>query len=343
MSRNMQLVLSKLVEGVPLQPPELQDTFRSIMRGEIPESLVAALLVKFPAHGVSSAELTAAARVVREFIIPVAPKDELPLIDLCGTGGSSTHIFNVSTTASFVAAAAGCYVAKHGNRSISSCCGSADVLEAVGLNLKLNSAELALCLEEIGIAFMFTPMHRPALPTLNKIRKELAVRTVFNVLGPLTNPAGAKTQLVGVFDRSLTAVTAESLKALGSHRAFVVHGEEGLDEISISGRTFIAELRAGTITEFILHPHDLDIEVASLSAIQVNSVEQAKDVFMGVLHNELGPAKDIVLINAAAALYLSGKTESLIDGVRLAAQTLESGSALRKYESLVAYTQRYTR
>ncbi|MCK3860984.1 anthranilate phosphoribosyltransferase [Pseudomonas sp. B329] len=338
---NVQLVVSRLIEGLPVCQEKMQCAFRTMMRGELPDSLVAALLVRLPTQHLTAAELTATTRVVREFLIPVNAKCAQPPIDLCGTGGDSQGTFNVSTTASFVAAAAGCYVAKHGNRSVSSSCGSADLLEAVGINLTLTPEQIALCLEQVGMGFMFTPLHRPALPGLNKVRKELAVRTVFNAMGPLTNPAGAKVQLVGVFGRELVPVMAQTLRALDSERALVVHGEDGLDEISLSGPTFVAELRSGQIREYTLHPHDLGLDTAPLDAIRVRSAEHAKAIFMGVLHNEAGPPRDIVMLNSAAALYLAGKVETLVEGVHMAAETLKTGKALGKYESLVAYTQSF--
>jgi anthranilate phosphoribosyltransferase len=321
----------------------MQRAFRTMMRGELPDSLVAALLVKLPTKNLTVAELTSVTQVVREFLIPVNAHCAQPPIDLCGTGGDSQGTFNVSTTASFVAAAGGCYVAKHGNRSVSSSCGSADLLEAVGINLALTPEQIALCLEQVGMGFMFTPLHRPALPGLNKVRRELAVRTVFNAMGPLTNPAGAKIQLVGVFSRELVPVMAHTLRALGSERALVVHGEEGLDEISLSGTTFVAELRGGEIREYTLHPHEVGLDTASLDTIRVRSPEHAKAMFMAVLNNEAGPPRDIVLLNSAAALYLAGKVETLAEGVPLAAQTIKTGKALGKYQSLVAYTQSFLR
>lgn len=325
-------------QGGTLQPGHLQAAFDALMRGQLPDSLIAALLVAVQVRGFQAAEVESVARVIRHHLIPVPHACSGPLIDLCGTGGDARSTFNVSTTASFVVAAAGVRVAKHGNRSVSSTCGSADLLEALGLDLHLKPAQIAACLEQVGIAFMFSPAHRPSLPALNRVRSELAVRTIFNVVGPLTNPAQVDRQLLGVFSSELVPVMARVLQALGSQRAMVVHGADGLDEVSLAGPTHVAELSAEGIGEYSLHPHDFGLQTCELAALQVGSVEQARTLFIEVLEGRCGAPRDIVVLNSAAALYLCDAVPSIAAGIDRAAQLLDSGRALQSYQALLSFT-----
>lgn len=339
MPQNVRGVVARYSQGEPVEGHQLQSAFRALMQGQLPDSLIAALLVALQVKGLDAQAVECVARVVRDFLIPVRHSVSGPLVDLCGTGGDARATFNVSTTASFVVAAAGVRVAKHGNRSVSSTCGSADVLGALGLDLQLTPAQIAKCLERVGIGFMFSPVHRPALPGLTRVRSELAIRTIFNVIGPLTNPAAATRQLLGVFSAELVPIMAQVLKALGSERALVVHGKDGLDEISLSGSTLVAELWDGDIRQYHLHPSDFGLKVRDLASLQVSSIEQARVLCLEVLAGREGAPRDIVLLNSAAALYLGDRVESIGQGLELATDVLESGKAMQTYELLLSFTR----
>jgi anthranilate phosphoribosyltransferase len=261
--------------------------------------------------------------------------NEPHLIDTCGTGGDSLHTFNISTASAFVAAAAGAKVAKHGGRSVSSSCGSADVLEALGINVQLTPLQVSDYIKQTGVGFMFAPNHHSAMKHAAPVRKELGVRTLFNILGPLTNPAGAQNQLLGVFHKDLVGIAARVLQQLGSKHVLVVHGSDGLDEISISGESHVAELRNGEVTEYTIHPQQFGLQTAPLDAIRVKNIEEAKAMLLAALDNQGGPARDIVALNAGAAIYAADIVPSLGEGVKRAQEVLALGAARKKLDQLV--------
>jgi anthranilate phosphoribosyltransferase len=285
-------------------------------------------------------EIAAAAQVMRELATPVEVKDARHLVDTCGTGGDSAHTFNVSTCAAFIAAAAGAKVAKHMGRSVSSSSGSAEVLEALGANAALSPAQTAEAIDKLGLGFMFAPAHHSAMKHAAPVRKELGVRTIFNILGPLTNPAGAKNQVMGVFHPDLVGIQVRVLQRLGSEHVMVVYGLDGLDEISISGETLVGELRDGEITEHRLHPSQFGMELYDRRAIQVNTVEESKEMILAVLGNQPGPARSIAALNAGAAIYVSGVAKTLKAGIERASAAIDSGDARRKLDELVAFTKK---
>jgi anthranilate phosphoribosyltransferase len=291
----------------------------------------------------SVSEIAAAASVMREFSTKVDSAGVEHLVDTCGTGGDKTHTFNISTAAAFVAAAGGARVAKHGGRSVSSQSGSADVLESLGVNLALTPQQVAQSLREVGVGFMFAPNHHPAMKHAAPVRKDLGMRTILNILGPLTNPAGAPNQVMGVFHPDLVGIQARVLKMLGSRHVLTVHGHEGLDEITISGPTFVAELKHDFITEYTIEPKQFGLDVAPIEAIQVKDAADSKARVESVLANEPGPSRDVVMLNAAAALYVSGIVPSLWDGVALARESLASGAARAKLDELVRFTRGFAK
>ncbi len=337
-----QAALNRLIDKNELFYDEMLDLMRQIMRGEVSPALTSAILIGLRVKTESVLEIAAAATVMREFATKVPVQNPARLVDTCGTGGDKSHTFNISTTAAFVAAAAGARVAKHGGRSVSSSSGSADVLEALGVNLALDATQVGHCLDTLGIGFMFAPNHHSAMRHVAPIRKELGVRTVFNILGPLTNPAGADAQVMGVFHPDLVGIQARVLKELGSRHVLVVHGLDGLDEITLSGPTMVAELKDGWIREYQLHPRDFGMNEAPLDAIRAHSAEESKQRLLSVLEGEAGPACDIVTLNAAAALYTAGVAPSLADGVELARQAIASGKARQKLAELVQLTRSFS-
>ncbi|MEW6691141.1 MAG: anthranilate phosphoribosyltransferase, partial [Pseudomonadota bacterium] len=282
----------------------------------------------------------AAAQVMREFATMVPLKDHQHVVDVVGTGGDAAHTFNISTAATFVAAAAGAKVAKHGNRSVSSRSGSADVLEALGAKLELPPERIARAVETVGVGFMYAPSHHPAMKHAGPVRKELGVRTIFNILGPLTNPAGAQNQLMGVFHPDLVGIQVRVLQRLGAKHVMVVYGKDGLDEISISGETMVGELAKGELREYELHPSQFGLEIYDRRAIQVNTVEESRQMILAVLENQPGPALNIVLLNAGAALYVAGVAKSLEAGIERARKAIASGAAKQKLDDFVAFTKR---
>jgi anthranilate phosphoribosyltransferase len=288
-------------------------------------------------------EIAAAAAVMREFSTKVESAGLDHLVDTCGTGGDKLQTFNISTTAAFVAAAAGARVAKHGGRSVSSKSGSADVLEALGVNVALTPDQVALSLREVGLGFMFAPSHHPAMRHAAPVRKELGMRTILNILGPLTNPAGAPNQVMGVFHPDLVGIQARVLKMLGSRHVITVHGSDGLDEITLSGPTHVAELKHDFITEYVIEPKQFGLDTAPLEAIQVSDAAESRARVEAVLANEAGPSRDVVILNAAAALYVAGVAGSLWDGVALARDTLATGAARAKLEQLVSFTRTFAK
>ncbi|HNS58741.1 MAG TPA: anthranilate phosphoribosyltransferase, partial [Nitrosomonas europaea] len=317
---------------------EMIELMRAIMSGNVSPVMTAALVTGLRIKRESIGEISAAAQVMRELAVRIEVPDASHLVDTCGTGGDGCNTFNISTTSAFVAAAAGAQVAKHGGRSVSGKVGSADVLEAIGINLDQTPDQIARSITEVGIGFMFAPNFHHAMKHAAPVRRELGVRTVFNILGPLTNPAGASNQLLGVYHADLTGVLAQVLLRLGSRHAMIVHGSDGLDEITLSGPTKIAELNAGEVREYSVQPEDFGLERAALTSLQVNSTEDAQAMLLSVLDNHPGPARDIVLLNAGAAIYVAGKADSWARGVETARDMLASGAAKQKMQALVEFS-----
>ena len=329
--------LNQLINGQDLSFVEMQALMRQVMSGELTHAQMAAVLVALRIKGESVDEIAAAASVMRELSTKVATLASPHLIDTCGTGGDGIQTFNVSTVSALVAAAAGAKVAKHGGRSVSSSCGSADVLEALGVNVNLTPAQVANAVEEIGIGFMFAPNHHSAMKHAAPVRRELGVRTLFNLLGPLTNPANAKRQIMGVFSPALTAKLAHVLQQLGSEHVLVVCGADGMDEISFTGDSHVAELKNGQVTEYTINPAQFGLPVHQLASIQIDNAEQSKAMILAVLNGELGAARDIVLLNAGAAIYVAGLADSLAAGINKAAEVIDQGLALAKLNALQHY------
>lgn len=334
-----QEALNRLIDQNELFYDEMLDLMRQIMKGEVAPELVAALLVGLRVKVESVLEIAAAATVMREFSQLVPTRQHEHLVDTCGTGGDKSHSFNISTTAAFVAAAAGARVAKHGGRSVSSKSGSADVLEALGVNINLGAEQVGECIDRIGLGFMYAPNHHSAMRYVAPIRRTLGVRTIFNILGPLTNPAGADNQLMGVFHRDLVGIQARVLKQLGSHHVMVVHGMDGLDEITLADNTWVAELKDGAIHEYILDPRDYGFDRIDTQRMRADTSAKSAEIVRSVLANQPSPAQDIVLINAGAALYTAGVADTLSSGITLARETLRSGQAEHKLHELVQLSQ----
>ncbi|MBK9161013.1 MAG: anthranilate phosphoribosyltransferase [Nitrosomonadales bacterium] len=335
-----QQALARLIEQREIFYDEMVSLMRQIMSGEVTPTMIAAILVGLRVKKETIGEISAAAFVMREFAskVPVTRRDHL--VDTCGTGGDTSHTFNISTASAFVAAAAGARVAKHGGRSVSSTCGSADVLEALGVNLALTPEQVGQSIDRIGIGFMFAPNFHGAMKYAAPVRKELGVRTMFNVLGPLTNPAGADNQVMGVFHPDLVGIQARVLQRLGSHHVLVVNGSDGLDEITISGITNVAELKDGQVNEYTIAPEEFGLERAPLDTIKVGNTAEAKAMLLGVLDNQPGVARDIVQLNAGAAIYAAGLTNSLRSGISKAGEVIASGEAKAKLEQLIELSNR---
>lgn len=332
--------LQRTIEHREIFHDEMLHLMRRIMGGEMSPVMIAALAVGLRVKKETIGEIAAAAQVMREFATHVELADTRGLVDLCGTGGDGAHTFNISTAAMFVAAAAGARVAKHGGRSVSSTSGSADVLEALGARIDLTPAQVAECLEETGIGFMFAPTHHPAMKHAAPIRKELGVRTIFNILGPLTNPANAPNQLMGVFHPDLVGIQVRVLQRLGSSHVLVVYGMNGMDEISLSGETMIGELKDGEVREYVVHPSDFGLPVYDTRSMKVAGRDESIARLRSALANEDGPVRDIVLLNAGAALYASDAVGSIAEGVRRAREAVRSGAAAARLEQFVAVTRR---
>lgn len=327
-------ILNRLLNREDLPHDDMIELMRNIMGGQLTSAQIAAVLVTLHMKGETIDEISAAAQVMRDLSSKVTVQDDRYLIDTCGTGGDGAQTFNISTASALVAAAAGARVAKHGGRSVSSTCGSADILEKLGVNVNLTPQQVAHCVQELGIGFMFAPNHHSAMKFAAPVRHELGVRTLFNLLGPLTNPAGAQNQVVGVFQRDLTVKLAHVLQQLGSRHALVVHGADGMDEISISGPTYIAELKNGTVLEYVVHPQDFDLQAAPLDSIRVANGDEARTMLLSVLDNRPSAARDIVQLNAGAAIYVAGLTTTLPEGVKKAKEVIASGAAKNKLEAL---------
>jgi anthranilate phosphoribosyltransferase len=337
---DIQSAIQSVIDKNNLSNDEMRDVMQSIMTGECTDAQIAGFLVGLRSKGETVDEITAAANVMRELASRVHINHE-NLIDTCGTGGDGSNTFNISTTAAFVVAAAGGHVAKHGNRSVSSKSGSADVLEAAGVKLEITPEQVAQCVEELGIGFMFAPMHHSAMKHAIGPRKELGVRTVFNVLGPLTNPAGAKRQVMGIFSHNWLETLANVLKNLGSEQVMIVHSEDGMDEISISAPTNIAELKDGKIKTYKIEPEQFGMQRADISTLAVENVEESFRVMQAVLDNQGGPTQDIVLLNAGAAIYTAGIEDTLAAGIESARRMIENGTARTKLDELVKLTQSF--
>ena len=312
---------------------------RLIMSGEMSPLMTAALITGLRVKKETIGEITAAAQVMREFSTKVHVADKTHLVDIVGTGGDGSHTFNISTCAMFVAAAAGAKVSKHGGRSVSSSSGSADVVEALGIALNLSPAAIARCIEEVGVGFMFAPNHHPAMRNVAPVRKELGIRTIFNILGPLTNPAGAPNILMGVFHPDLVGIQVRALQRLGAEHALVVYGKDGMDEVSLGAATVVGELKNGEITEYEIHPEDFGLPMAGSRALRAESPEQSKAMLLGVLDNQPGAPRDIVLLNAGAALYAANVADTMPSGIALARTALASGAARARLQQLVSLTQ----
>jgi anthranilate phosphoribosyltransferase len=333
-----QEALQRTIEHREIFHDEMLKVVRMIMSGDMSPVMMAALITGLRVKKETIGEITAAAQVMREFSTKVNVADKTHLVDIVGTGGDGSHSFNISTCSMFVAAAAGAKVSKHGGRSVSSKSGSADVLEALGVNINLSPERIAQCIEQVGIGFMFAPNHHPAMKNVAPIRKELGVRTIFNILGPLTNPASAPNILMGVFHPDLVGIQVRALQRLGAEHAVVVYGKDGMDEVSLGAATEVGELKNGEITEYQIHPEDFGLPMASGRSLKVETAEQSKAVLLGVLANEAGPARDIVILNAGVALYAANVVDSMKAGVERARAAIESGAAQAKLAQLVAAT-----
>jgi anthranilate phosphoribosyltransferase len=333
-----QQALVRLIEQREIFYDEMLSLMRQIMSGEVSPTMIAAILVGLRVKKETIGEISAAAFVMREFASKVPVTQREHLVDTCGTGGDAAHTFNISTASAFVASAAGARVAKHGGRSVSSTCGSADVLEALGVNLNLTPEQVGRSIDQIGIGFMFAPNFHGAMKYAAPVRRELGVRTLFNVLGPLTNPAAADNQVMGVFHPDLVGIQARVLQRLGSRHVLVVNGSDGLDEITISGASNIAELKNGQVNEYVITPEEFGLKATSLDEIRVANAGEAKAMLSAVLDNQAGAARDIVLLNAGAAIYVAGQADSLAHGVKKAGEVLASGAAKNKLVQLVQFS-----
>jgi len=337
-----QQALVRLIDQREIFYDEMLSLMRQIMGGEVTPAQIAGILIGLRVKKETVGEISAAAQVMREFATKVPVSNRAHLVDTCGTGGDAAHTFNISTASALVAAAAGARVAKHGGRSVSSTCGSADVLEALGVNLHLSPEQVGLCIDQIGIGFMFAPNFHGAMKHAAPVRRELGVRTIFNVLGPLTNPAGADNQVMGVFHQDLVGIQARVLQRLGSRHVLVVHGADGMDEISISEGTYIAELKDGKVSEYTVHPDLFGLTTAPLNMLRVANIDEAREKLLGVLNNEVGAPRDIVQLNAGAAIYVAGLAGTLEDGVAKADQVIASGAAKAKLDQLIALSNSFS-
>ncbi|HRL20724.1 MAG TPA: anthranilate phosphoribosyltransferase [Alcaligenes sp.] len=332
--------LVRCIEHREIFHDEMLHLMRMLMRGEMSPQIAAALLMGLRVKKESVGEITAAAQVMREFATPVITPDPSELLDMCGTGGDGSNTFNISTAAMFVAAAAGIKVAKHGNRSASSSSGSADVLEALGASLVFSPEQVAASIEETNIGFMFAPAHHGAMKNVAAVRKELGVRTIFNILGPLTNPASAGNQLMGVFHADLVGIQVRVMQRLGAKHVLIVHGKDGMDEASLGAATLVGELKDGQVREYEIHPEDFGMSMTSNRSIRVNSREESAALIMEALNNQEGTARDIVALNAGLAIYAANRADSIESGLKMAFETIASGAAREKLEQFCAYTRK---
>jgi anthranilate phosphoribosyltransferase len=331
--------IAKVVIGTSLTEEEAESVMREIMQGEATDAQIAAYITALRMKGETVEEITGSARVMREKAVHI--KLDAPFqVDTCGTGGDMSHTFNISTMVAFVVAGAGVVVAKHGNRSVSSKSGSADVLQALGINIEMPAQRIEECLNEVGIAFLFAPMMHQAMKYAIGPRREIGIRTIFNLLGPLTNPAGVKAQIMGVYSANLTGLLAKVLGNLGLTRAYVVHGMDGLDEITVADRTKVSEYKDGTVTDYFIHPSDFDLPMGKPEDLKGGDARDNAAISLQVLKGQLGPRRDIVLLNAAAGLTAAGKAKDFRDGILLAGEAIDSGTALQKLEQLRKFTNK---
>ena len=333
-----QEALQRTIEHREIFHDEMLHLMRMIMRGELSPVMTASILTGLRVKKETIGEISAAAEVMREFSNKVNVHDKKNLVDIVGTGGDGANTFNISTCSTFVISAAGGKVSKHGGRSVSSKSGSADAMEALGVNINLNAAQIADCIRDVGIGFMFAPNHHPAMKNVAPVRKELGVRTIFNILGPLTNPAGAPNILMGVFHPDLVGIQVRALQRLGAEHALVVYGRDGMDEVSLGAATMVGELKNGEITEYEIHPEDFGLQMSSNRALKVDTPEQSRDMLLGVLAGDSGPAREIVCLNAGAALYAANVVADIASGIARARAAIDSGAARAKLEQLVART-----
>ena len=334
-----QEALQRTIEHREIFHDEMVELMRQIMRGEVSPVMTAAILTGLRVKKETIGEIAGAAEVMREFARPVPVADRARLVDIVGTGGDGSRTFNISTCSMFVAAAAGARVAKHGNRSVSSSSGAADVIESLGAAIELQPEQVAQAIDRLGIGFMYAPIHHPAMKAVAPVRREMGVRTIFNILGPLTNPADAPNILMGVFHPDLVGIQARVLHRLGAERALVVWGRDGMDEISLGGATLVGELRDGQVREYEIHPEDFGIAMAASRNLRVADAAESKAMLLGVLDNRPGPAREIVAMNAGAALYVAGVAGSIADGIGLAREAIASGRALERLNAYVALSR----
>lgn len=337
----LKIALEKLLNRQDLSSEEMESVMQQLMTGEASDAQIGAVLAALRMKGETIDEITAAVKVMRSLVTAVEVKDPTHLVDTCGTGGDGANTFNISTASAFVVSAAGATVAKHGNRSISSRSGSADVLEDAGVNLNLTANQVAHCVNELKLGFMFAPAHHSAMKHVINARKTMGVRTLFNILGPLTNPAAAPAQVIGVFNKDLGPVFAEVLKRLGSKHVMVVAAEDGLDEISVASKTFVTELNKGEITQWQIDPFDYDMDHVDLKSLAVNSAQESLNIIQSVFSNTDGAAHDIVCLNAGASIYVSGVTDSFSQGVQLARKVIADGSARKKFQDFIEMSQSF--
>ncbi len=331
--------LTRVIEHREIFHDEMLAVMHRIMAGEMSPVMSAALLVGLRVKKETIGEITAAAQVMRELSTKVAVPYSPHLVDVVGTGGDGAHTFNISTCSMFVAAAAGAKVAKHGNRSVSSKTGSADVLEALGASISLKPEQVALCVEATGIGFMFAPNHHPAMKNIAPVRKELGIRTIFNILGPLTNPAGAPNILMGVFHPDLVGIQVRVMQRLGAEHAVVVYGRDGMDEVSLGAATLVGELKDGVVSEYEIHPEDFGLAMVSNRSLKVDSPAESRAMLLGALDDMAGPARDIVILNAGATLYAANLVDSIEAGIGKARETIASGAARAKLDQFLAFSQ----
>jgi anthranilate phosphoribosyltransferase len=332
--------LVRCIEHREIFHDEMLSLWRKLMSGELTPVQIAGLITGLRVKKETIGEIAAAAQIMREFATKVPVADHTHLVDIVGTGGDSSHTFNISTASMFVAAAAGARVAKHGGRSVSSSSGAADVLEALGANINLSPDKVAQCLADTGIGFMFAPHHHAAMKHAAPVRKELGVRTIFNILGPLTNPAGAPNQLLGVFHPDLVGIQVRVLERLGSRHVLVVYGKDGMDEVSLGAATMVGELKNGEVREYEIHPEDFGLSMVSNRGLRVGNAGESRAMVLEALENTAGTPREIVVLNAGVALYAADVASSIDDGIRMAREAIASGAAKRKLDAFVAATQK---
>ncbi|AQG99671.1 anthranilate phosphoribosyltransferase [Burkholderia sp. KK1] len=338
-----QEALQRTIEHREIFHDEMLHLMRQIMRGEMSPVMAAAIITGLRVKKETIGEIAAAATVMREFANHVEVEDNSNFVDIVGTGGDGSHTFNISTASMFVAAAAGAKVAKHGNRGVSSKSGSADVLEALGVNIDLTPEQVAASIAETGMGFMFAPNHHPAMKNIAPVRRELGVRTIFNILGPLTNPAGAPNQLQGVFHEDLVGIQVRVMQRLGAKHVLVVYGKDGMDEVSLGAATKVGELKNGEVTEYEIHPEDFGLQMVSNRTLKVQDAQESKAMLLGALNNKAGVAREIVTLNAGTALYAADVVDTIEAGMAAAREAIESGAAREKIDALVKFTQQFAK